>query len=378
MSSSIRDSTELSATVATIRIESLLHNLSIFRDATTGINLMAVVKADAYGHGSISVSHALVGAGVTFLAVATVAEAIELREAGISVRILVLGVPRRVTASLYGDFNLEASITNLESIDVFTSTRPVRAHLNLDTGMGRVGIQAAELASVLEAIHRSRSLELFGVTTHFANAGEPESDFTRTQWDRFKDLLARFEHAPTEIHAASSSAAFTLPESVRPDFVNVARIGVGLYGLLDLPRAWLPSALKPVMTLTSEVSHVKVVAAGTPISYGGTWRAKHSTRIATVSAGYADGVPRHLSNRGVVHIGEKRFPIVGVVCMDMFMIDIGPADEMSADCRVGDVVTIFGEGGPSAIEIARMAGTIPYEIVCGVGARVPRIYITGT
>lgn len=370
------------ANVATIRIGSLLHNLGVFRRATPGIEIMAVIKADAYGHGSLPVAQALTGAGVTYLAVASVAEAISLREGGIHERILVFGAPRRATAFAYAEFDLEATITSLESIEVLREVR-ASVHLNLDTGMGRLGLQSEELAEAVRRIERSKHLRLCGMSTHFATASRPDSEFADRQWTDFKKALATFGTLPAEIHAASSSAVFTIPASVHPDIVSVVRTGVGLYGLLDLPEGLLSTPLRPVMTFTSEIAHVKMVPPGTPISYKGTWRSTLTTRIATVAAGYADGVARHLSNCGIVYIAGRRYPIVGTVCMDSFMVDLGMSPDSKENIRSddpeairpGETVTIFGEGGPSAVELAALAGTIPYEIVCGISSRVPRRYL---
>ncbi len=363
-----------SATTANIRIESLIHNLNIFRQAAPGIDIMAVVKADAYGHGSLPIASALIKEGVSFLSVATINEAIELRLAGISERILVFGAPRKATAAAYDEFDLEATITGTDSLAELDSVSSVRVHINVDTGMGRVGLQVDELGSTVRGIERNRHLELVGLSTHFSTASQPGSEFTRRQWSKFVEAINRLGSAPAEIHAASSSAVFTVPESIDPDVVTLARVGVGLYGLMKGPESAFPEKFRPVMTLRSEISHIKNVSAGTPISYKGTWKAPQQTQIASVAAGYADGVSRHLSNCGVVHIGGHEYPIVGTVCMDMFMVDIGPREIRKGQIRVGDPVILFGENGPSAIDVAKTAGTIPYEIVCRVGGRVPRIY----
>ena len=365
---------DVSATTATIHIESLKHNLRVFQKSCPGLNIMAVVKANAYGHGSVPIAAALIQEGISFLAVATISEAVELRTAGISERILVFGAPRKSCAAAYDEFDLEATITGTDSLAELESVSSVKVHINLDTGMGRVGLQADELESTVRTIEQHQHLELIGLGTHFSTADHPDSTFTGQQWSRFLRAVDVLGSAPAEIHAASSSAVFTVPESIDTDIVTVARIGVGLYGLLDLPNTDLPSSFRPVMTLESEISHIKNVSAGTPISYDGTWRAPRSTRIASVAAGYADGVPRHLSNCGLVHIGGKAYPIVGTVCMDMFMVDIGSHGYQSRHIHTGDPVIIFGKNGPSAIEVARTAGTIAYELVCRVGNRVPRIY----
>ena len=366
------------STVAFVDLEALKHNAAVFMEAAPGIRMMGVVKADAYGHGAIPVSKALLSAGFNSLAVATVAEGIELRKAGIEADILVFGTPRRETVASYGSMRLDATATSMDSIGVLTEAGEaaggIRVHLHIDTGMGRLGNRPEQVKEAVSLIDDAASLELAGISTHFSTAGEHASGFAARQWTLFRAIVEELDRPGLQVHAASSSAVFTVPESVRPPFVTHARIGVGLYGLLALPFGYPDPGFKPVMTLQTEVSHVKTVPAGTPVSYNRTWTAPEETRIATLAAGYADGVSRHLSNLGRVTIHGTQFPIVGSVCMDMFMVNLGPAGGSAPEVRPGDTATLFGKAAISAMEVAALTDTIPYEVVCRVSSRVPRIY----
>ncbi|GMQ80934.1 MAG: alanine racemase [Rhodothermia bacterium] len=368
----------LSPTQAIIDLASLTHNLRVLEHQAGDINVIGVVKADAYGHGSVEVSKALISSGVGSLAVATVAEAVVLRQAGIEEIILVFGAPRTSSIEACVEYDLEPFITGLDSLDVIRSFSGLRVHLLVDTGMARLGVHPDEVKTAIQAIERMPGNHLQAISTHFASAGQPGSAFVREQWGKFESVLANLESKPAEVHLASTSALFTVPESIDPDIVDSARIGIGLYGLLEPLGYSTESPLKPVMTLQSEVAHVKWVKAGAPVSYNAEWCAPERTRIATVAAGYADGYPRILSNRASVGINGSLYPVVGAICMDLFMVNLGPgpANEAEADTRInpGDKVILFGSGGPSAIKTAEQAETIPYELVCCVGTRVPRIY----
>ncbi|TDI77943.1 MAG: alanine racemase [Bacteroidetes bacterium] len=368
------------ATVASIDLAALRNNVRLFQDAAPGIKLMGVVKANAYGHGAIPVSETVLSEGMQSLAVATIAEGIELRTGGITSPILVFGAPRPSTVSLYHSYRLDATITGLSAIDLFDSVLETRIHLHLDTGMGRVGIQCAELTEALQRIDAKSNLKLVGVSTHFSSTRGPDSAFAQEQWNKFETSVRSLKIRPEEVHVASSTAIFTVPSGIEPGFVTSARVGVGLYGLLDLPPDIADPGFLPVMTFESEITHVKTVDAGTPISYNRTWVAPRRTRIATVAAGYADGFPRNLSNTGSVFVRGQSFPIVGTVCMDMFMIDLGPLTEESSpeaekrSVMPGESVILFGMGGNSVVDVAKKSKTISYEIVCGVSGRVPRIF----
>jgi alanine racemase len=357
----------------------LTFNLAALRERARGVGIIGVVKANAYGHGAVDVASRLVRDGVEALAVATVPEAVELRCAGVGGAIMVFGAPRRESVHAYEEYDLEPFVTSVESIDVLRGAGRLRVHVHVDTGMARLGIRPEETRHVIATLEAMPGIEIVGLSTHFATAGEPRSAFAAVQWRRFTEVLTGLGSAPAPIHLASSGAFFTIPESLDASLIGYARPGIGLYGLLDLPADAAPGSetFRPVMTLVSEVVQVRIVLPDTPVSYDGLWRSSRETRIATISAGYADGYPRNLTNRGVVGIGGGRFPVAGVVCMDLLMVDLGPESDSETTVHAGDPAVLFGAGGPSAVELARLAGTIPYELVCRVSSRVPRLHRSG-
>jgi len=240
--------------------------------------------------------------------------------------------------------------------------------------MGRLGLNTHASEALIQAVDQSPSTFLSSIWTHFANADEPESDFTQIQFDRFMGLMKKMGGAPAPLHCAASAAAYSFPPSIDANLMAKARIGIALYGLLDLPAGRTPTGLQPILEFVSSVSSIKTVMAGTPISYGSRWITGRETRIATVAVGYADGIPTLLSNKGQVRIGGQLFPIVGKVCMDMFMVDLGPESDDSLPVRIGDHVTLYGMNSPTCFEVADLCSSITYVQVCGISNRVPRIY----
>ncbi len=369
------NSSQLAPTLALIDLSSLRHNLRLLQNQAPGIEMIGVVKANAYGHGSVEVSRTLIDAGLRCLAVATVAEAIVLRKAGIAGRIMVFGAPRKTSIHTCVEYELEPFVTGADTVDLLRGVGALNVHLHIDTGMGRLGIKPSEVPEILRELEGIPGIRLVGISTHFANVSAPDSPFTSQQWNRFVDALKELGPTPAPVHVASSGALFTVPESIDPSIISQARLGIGLYGVLDAPPVVHEMSFRPVMTLRSEIAHVKTVESGSPISYNGLWTAPRQTQIATVAAGYADGYPRLLANRASVGILGTQYPVVGTVCMDLFMVNLGPKSENSALISPGDPVILFGEGGPSTIEIASLADTIPYEVVCGISSRVERIYL---
>ncbi len=373
-------------TQAIVHLDRLRHNVAIVRDAMPGLDLMGVVKANAYGHGAKEIARELVDLGAPHLGVATVPEAISLRKAGIEASIMVFAPIREDWVAAATEWCLDVIVDGPESLSAAKQTTGrLRCHLKVDTGMGRLGRSPSESVAVLRGIELASNLDLGSVWTHFARADEPDSDFTDRQLDAFEAFIDDLGGAPAPLHVAASAAVFAHPRSVDASKYGVARVGIALYGLLDLPSEFRQGeyrpggdrpgfGLRPVMDVVSRVTSLKRVPAGTPISYGSRWSAPTDTWIATVGAGYADGVSRLLTNRGEVRIGARRFPIAGTVCMDMFMIDIGPD---RGDVRVGDPVLLFGEDGPTAFEIADLTDSITYVPVCAVSERVARIHQAG-
>ena len=365
---------------AEIDLDAVTHNLTVIRRrAGAGVRLMPVIKADAYGHGAVAIAHHVVRLGIAALGVGTSAEALELREAGIRVPLLVLGtiVDEEAAAALRNEVEIgihsSDRISMLERLAAKLRLK-ARVHLNVDTGMGRLGVLPDSAQRLLEEIHAASHLELAGVMTHISSPRGVLDPRTQEQIAAFEEVLTRARTAGLLqgwIHAANSAALFT---GVEPIYDTV-RPGISLYGILP---GGLPGAgeLLPVMTLASQVVFLKDVPAGTSIGYDSTWTTDRPTRIATLSVGYNDGVSWRLGNRGEVLVRGRRAPIVGRVSMDYTTIDVGNIPGVS----VGDRVTLFGQTEDGAIpveEISRRANTIAYEITCSVGKRVKRVYVGG-
>lgn len=356
----------------------------------SGCPAMGVVKANAYGHGAVPVARALTEAGCTMLAVALVEEGIELREAGCQSSILVVGGAYGDRYDLlvsHGLTPLVFSVAQVRALAAAARAASVRAtvHLKLDTGMGRIGALPTELPALLEALRQAPELELEGVCTHFASADLEPRAVTERQVTDFHEALLLVERAglrPRLRHLANSAGTLEYP-AARQD---ITRPGIMLYGYLPFGESEVPSTvvrraselLRPALSWRTAITHVKTVPPGTPISYGGHWRSRRQARIATIPVGYADGYSRQFSGRpgfgcADVLVRGKRAPVAGTVCMDMSMVDVTDVP----DAAVGDEVVLLGRQGNEqidAVELAAKAGTISYEVLCGIGARVPRRY----
>jgi len=344
---------------------------------------MAIVKADAYGHGATAVTQVLREEGVRHFAVARPAEGVRLREAGIEEQILVLGAPFPDQLSVYTTHDLSATISSVETAEAACqhgrSDEPIRAHVKVDTGMGRIGLSLEDARETISQLSEASGVLLAGIWTHFATADEPDSPFTQTQLDRFTSLLDALDSPDSvtgRIHAANTGALLTIGGRAHDFSTPLVRTGIALYGLTTTPELRDRIDLQPVMTLTARVTHLKTVEPGTPISYGARWRASQTTRIATLGVGYGDGYPRLCSGRASVRIDGHQRPIVGTICMDMCMVNLGPPDKSpAADVEVGDEAVLFGPSSPTLYDVADWAETIPYEICCGISPRVPRRYL---
>ena len=366
----------LKRTWAEINLDALVHNFKVIK-AKTDAKIFSVVKADAYGHSVNLVAPALLKAGTDYFAVSNINEAKELRALGINKPILILGYTPPECAKELNDFGLTQTVYSYEFAQKLNEQAAklgvmIKAHIKLDTGMGRIGFDFRN-EGFNEFVETRRllifkNLEFEGVFTHFAVA-DTDKDYTEEQFARFMaaiDLLhgCGFDF---KIRHCCNSAAFLNHSNMHLDAV---RPGIILYGLTPDPGMDIGREFLPVMSLKSVISQIKTISAGQTVSYGRTHTANKDTKIATVTAGYADGVLRLLSNRGRVLINGQYAPIVGRICMDQFCVDI--TDINSA--KVGDTVTIFGEGLP-AEEMAATADTINYEVVCSVTKRVPRIKV---
>jgi alanine racemase len=368
--------TSIRPTVAEIDLGAVQRNLRRFQQAAGGgVQVFGVVKADAYGHGAVGVARALEPL-CQALAVSLVEEGLELRAAGIRAPIVVLGayynrhqadvLTERLTPVVYDLGDLERFAEAAGRLGCRTDV-----HVKIDTGMSRLGVSTADLPSVLARIRDLPALRLAGVCTHLASADLPDPEATEAALNRFDDCVAAVRaagHPDLVTHAANSAAAVRFPRA-RFDAV---RPGLALYGAMPSPDVALPG-LEPALRLSTRVMAVHELATGTAVSYGGTWRAQRPSRIATLPLGYADGYPRHVRDACVL-VGGRRVPVAGAVCMDMLMIDV--TDVPAAQAGVGAPVTLIGSDGAETItvdDLAGWAGTVSYEILCGISKRVPRI-----
>lgn len=369
--------TDLSPVCAVIRLDHLRHNVRVLQERAGRANIMGVVKTDAYGHGAVRVAEVLREEGVRHFAVARLAEAMELRAAGIADAILVLGAPRPHHLPTYATHRLDVTVSSREVAEAVVAAAPdhapLRVHVKIDTGMGRIGLPPDEALPIIDRLQATAGIDLAGLWTHLATADRPGDAFTQTQLDRFAPVVRGADGAARCVHAANSGALLDGAVSFRTFDPALVRLGITLYGLANRPEHAAQLGLRPVMQLAARVVHVKTVPAGTSISYGRRWRSDRLTRIATLGAGYGDGYMRLLSNRAEVGLQGRRVPIVGTICMDMCMVDAGPPGT-GPDVAVGDTAVLFGPGGPSASEVAGWAETIPYEVCCRVTGRVPRLY----
>ncbi|MGH8902713.1 MAG: alanine racemase [Egibacteraceae bacterium] len=365
-------------TWAEIDLDAIVANVVALKAQAAASRLMAVVKADGYGHGLVPTAWAAIAGGADWLAVALVEEGCALRAAGVDVPILVMA---EMPAAAIGQL-LDAALTPtvytsefLHTLDRTAADRggePISVHLKLDTGMRRVGVPQPGWEDALRLVRASNGLRLEGLWSHFAVADEPDHPFIAHQSREFRrgiDLATSLGARPDLIHLCNSAGTLALHE----DHYDMVRPGLAIYGLEPAPGLAASCPLRPALAFRSQLSLVKPLAAGEAVSYGLRWTAQADTTVGTVPAGYADGVVRALSNLGEVVVGGRRVPIVGTVCMDQFLVEVGDLAVRAGD----DVVLIGAQDGAvvTAEDWASWLGTINYEIVCGIGKRVPRVYI---
>jgi alanine racemase len=363
------------STKAVVDLGAIAYNISEIRKRIgKKRDLMAVVKADGYGHGSVEVSRTALKNGANCLGVATPEEGQQLREAGIDVPILVLGLIQPEEAYKVVDFHLEQAICSLdlaEALDQIGSkvgTR-INTHIKLDTGMGRVGLLPKDAVAFAKRVSRFKNLNLKGIFSHFSCADEGDKTFAKRQIEIFDKLVRDIAASGIKIpqkHIANSAGILDLPES----FYDLVRPGIMIYGLYPSTEVSHSIELKPAMSFLTKVIFVKWVLPACPISYGRTFTTMKETMVATLPVGYADGYNRLLSGQGEVLIKGHRVALMGRICMDMCMIDVSGVKNVQS----GDEVILFGKGLP-VDEIAERIGTINYEVVCAVGKRVPRVYV---
>jgi alanine racemase len=358
-------------TIALVDLDAITANVRMLRARAPDARFCAVVKADGYGHGAVPVARAALRGGADWLAVALVEEAAALRDADITAPILLLSEPPADAFGVVADLDLRPTLYTAAGVDACSQHPGRPVHLKVDTGMNRVGAAPGDVVHLTQRI-LTAGLHLEGVWTHCAVADDPDDPFTAEQTARFDAVLASLAAAgihPELAHQANSAAALAHPVTRR----DLVRVGIAVYGIAPSPELDDVVSLTSALTVQSAVSFVKRVPAGEGISYGLTHRFARPTTVATVPIGYADGVPRRLSSTGgqVLHGGRRR-GIVGVVTMDQLMIDCG-----DAEVAVGDEVVLLGRQGDERItpwEWATRLDTIAYEIVCGIGPRVPRVH----
>ncbi len=365
-------------TYAEIDLAAIRHNIRQIRGvAGPAVKLVAVVKANAYGHGAVKVSLAALEAGADCLAVAIPEEGAELRSAGLAVPIFLLGLTSPEQARMVVDYHLIAAVATMDNIRALAHAareagRRCRIMLKTDTGMGRIGIAPVQIEEFRQYIQASPGVELVGIFTHLATADAADKTYADKQLAAFNAAVDRLaaKTSLTYISAANSAAVIDLPHG----HFNTVRPGIIIYGLPPSHEMRRSLDLKPAMQLKTRIAYIKEVSAGTAVSYGCTFTTDRATFLATLPVGYADGYSRHLSNKAAVLIGGKRCPVVGRVCMDQLVVDLGP----DGDASIGDEAVLFGRQGREEItltELADLAGTINYELACAVSPRVPRVYL---
>lgn len=357
-------------------IEQNFHNI---KQHVGGKDVLCVIKANAYGHGSVSVARRLQQAGASYFGVATVPEAVELREQGIMLPILILGYVDEADAPLVARYGITAAVYDLDTAQMLSSAaqaegRDITVHFKLDTGMTRLGFPSKHPEQTIQDILACAALPGLrpnGIFTHFAVADEANGQtYTMEQVSRFCAVCDGLEAAGLHLavrHCANSGAVLQYPDS----YMNMVRAGIILYGFYPDPAMPHNVDLKPAMTLKARVVQVHKVDAGSRVSYGGIYQTMHQTRLAVLSIGYADGYLRAGSGRASVLIGGREVPVVGRICMDMCMAEL-PDDLPVAR---GDEVIVYGSDVVTAETAARADQTITYEVLCAVSSRVPRIYI---
>jgi alanine racemase len=367
----------LRPTVVEISLARLTANFRAIEVAVAPAAVMPIVKANAYGHGLVAVGRHLVGIGARSLGVAFLEEAVALREAGITVPILVMGgiFGDQVPVFLRHGLTLTASsIDKLRHIDQTAGELGVTAtvHLKIDTGMERIGVHYYSAEKLLAQAAEARHCRVEGIYSHFANADAADLASARLQLARFLDVLTWYDRhgpAPPVRHMANSGAVLQLPES----HLDLVRPGILLYGVYPSAEVARTIEVRPALSWKSRVVYFKVVQPGHPVSYGSTWQSDHPVRVVTVPVGYGDGYFRALSNVAQVLIRGKRYPVVGRVCMDQIMVNL----EWDSAYN-GDEVVLIGADGAETVsceDLAEWAGTIPYEVLTNINTRVPRTFV---
>jgi alanine racemase len=367
------------STLAMVDLKAIEHNISQIRSLVgRQTEILAVVKADAYGHGALKVARLCERAGAAMLGVALVCEGVELRKAGIRLPILIQCCAAGDEIQTILEYELIPTIASLDFARRFSreaSKRGVTAdiHVDIDTGMGRIGLKAESAADEIQTLSRLPGLNIDGIYTHFATSEIQDDPNTLSQLNLFRNLLETISRrgiSPPKVHAANSGAVINYPQS----HLTLVRPGLMLYGVYPDKKLREKINLMPALRFETAIVFLKTITAGTALGYGRSFVADKPMRIATANIGYADGYPWRLSNKSKVLVRGKSAAVVGRVSMDQLLIDVTDVP----DAEVGDAVTLIGKDGSECItaeDLAELAGTIPYEILCGISKRVPRHYI---
>lgn len=366
-------------TWAEIDLNAIEHNFKEISRQVAGTPVLCVIKANAYGHGSVIVAERLQRAGAAYFGVATVPEAIELREHGITLPILILGYVDEADAQMVARYHITVAVYDFDTAEMFAHAaqsvgQDIMVHFKLDTGMTRLGFPAGQIEQTIQQIlqiSRMKGLKPDGIFTHFAVSDEVNGQaYTAMQQAQFEEICRRLTQNGLDLpvrHCANSGAVLQYQNS----YMNMVRAGIILYGFYPDSALNKTIALRPAMTLKAHVVQVRQIEAGVAVSYGRTYETTQKTRLAVLSIGYADGYFRAGSNKAQVMLHGRIVPIVGRICMDMCMAEL-PED---LEVQRGDEAIIYGAQGVTAETAAAAAGTITYEILCAVSNRVPRIYI---
>jgi len=363
------------ATWLEINLGIIEKNLSVIKDLV-GTQVMPIIKANAYGHGLEEIARTVEKAGMTWCGVARIEEAILLRKAGIKMHILVMGYtpPQRVSDAIHHDISLtvyDDAVAREYLEQVRSHKASIHIQVKVDTGMGRLGIPAAQALELISFIHRCPEFVFEAIFTHFACADEPEKSYTDQQLEKFEQIIQEVEKQglrPPLIHAANSAAMLNYPNS-RYDIV---RCGLAMYGINPSKSTRFPGEIMPALTWKTRLISVKELPAKHGVSYGFKYITQKSERVGVIAVGYGDGMRRQPGNVALLH--NQRVPVIGNVCMDQCMLQL----DQIPDAKVGDEVVLIGQQGNeriTATDLAQTWGTIPYEVICGMAARMPRHYI---
>ncbi len=364
-------------TWAEIDLPALRHNISyIMKKMEKGIDIMAVVKCNAYGHGAVEVSKQALSLGVKVLGVSSLSEGIELRKEFADVPIVILSSGMGGQAQEFVKYKLSPVVCSWEVVNALAAEAKKRGekahvHIKIDTGMGRIGVWHEKADEFVRQVYKIPEIEIEGVCSHFATSDEEDLSFSQYQLKWFNRFLEKIKDLPIKYkHISNTAALFNLPES----HLNMVRPGLSVYGISPSVHVKGTSELKPVLTLNTKIAFIKTIPPGRTLSYARTFRTTKVMKVATLPVGYGDGYPRALSNQGYVLIHGKKARILGTVTMDQMMVDITRIKNV----KVEEVAVLIGQQGNEAIsvtDIANKAGTIPYEILTNINKRVQRIYL---